>query len=91
MMFNEILRERRNDAPCPPPSCRTAIVLLSAKIDGCGGGNSDCDFQPCRRQKRTEIGLSEFGYRNPIRGSNVRTPLRCGLILLCPERHPKQR
>src|SRR5205807_6717968 len=26
---------------------------------GCGGGNADCDFQPRRRQKRTEIGLSE--------------------------------
>src|SRR5437870_7577639 len=26
---------------------------------GCGGGNADCDFQPRRRQKRTESGLSE--------------------------------
>jgi len=26
---------------------------------GCGRGNADCDFQPCRRQKRTESGLSE--------------------------------
>ena len=25
--------------------------------------------------KRTESGLSEFGYRNPIRGSSVRTPV----------------
>src|SRR6267143_948307 len=28
-------------------------------LHGCGGGNADCDFQPCRRQKRTESGLSE--------------------------------
>jgi len=27
--------------------------------NGCGRGNADCDFQPCRRQKRTESGLSE--------------------------------
>jgi hypothetical protein len=26
---------------------------------GCGGGNADCDFQPRRRPKRTESGLSE--------------------------------
>jgi hypothetical protein len=26
---------------------------------GCGGGNADCDFQPRRRQDRTESGLSE--------------------------------
>src|SRR5437899_10540421 len=29
---------------------------------GCGGGNADCDFQPRRRQKRTESGLSEGPY-----------------------------
>ena len=26
---------------------------------GCGRGSADCDFQPRRRQKRTESGLSE--------------------------------
>jgi len=35
---------------------------------GCGRGNSDCDFRQRRRQKRTESGMSEFGYRNPSMG-----------------------
>lgn len=47
--------------------CATGNDLVSAVLypqcergsHGCGRGNSDCDFQPCRRQKRTESGLSE--------------------------------
>jgi hypothetical protein len=32
---------------------------LSARIAWRRGGNADCDFQPRRRQKRIESGLSE--------------------------------
>jgi hypothetical protein len=46
-----------------PRSC-----YCQRRSHGRGRGNSDCDFQPRRRQKRTESRLSEFGYRNPSMG-----------------------
>ena len=43
------------------PTARSASLLISARATAfeCGRGNADCDFQPRRRQKRTESGLSE--------------------------------
>jgi hypothetical protein len=37
--------------------CYTHSCQLGSQ--GCGGGNADCDFQPRRRHKWTESGLSE--------------------------------
>jgi hypothetical protein len=54
------------------------MPTVSARIACCGGGNADCDFQPRRRQKRTEreaIRLQVLHHqRGPVAAS--KTPLR---------------
>jgi integrase len=46
---------------------KLTLQLLYAQCErgshGCGRGDADCDFQPRRRQKRTESGLSEEAIR----------------------------